>query len=447
MLLHSVQQGQMRSPRRTGIAAHLKTTTAATLARCKGAIESGCECSVANRHECLVTWLPMNHRSGRHFLQVPGPTNIPDRILRAMGRPAIDHRGPEFAVVTRRVLEGLHLVLGGAERVFIFPSSGSGGWEAALVNTLSPGEDVLLLDNGFFAAGWGEVAARLGLRVETAKQHWRHPIDPAWLEQRLRADTASAIVAVLVVHNETSTGVTNDIASLRKAIDLADHPALFMVDAVSSLASIDYRQDDWGIDVVVAGSQKGLMLPPGLGFNAVSTKALHAHSRATLPRSYWDWTIMESSNRDGFFPYTPATSLLYGLDEALQMLVEEGLPAVFARHERLAEATRAAVAGWGLDNYCLDPTGYSAAVTAVLVPEEVDADVLREKILERFNLSLGAGLGQIKGRVFRIGHLGDMNDLMLAGALCGLEMGLAAMGLRGRGGVAGALASLLGKGL
>ncbi len=366
----------------------------------------------------------MPYRSGRHFLQIPGPTNVPDRVLRAMDRPVIDHRGPEFAALTREVMAGLKGVFGTSSPVIVFPASGSGAWEAALVNTVSPGDRVLSFDQGFFANGWASVAERLGLEVETMAQDWRRAIDAAALQERLATDDRHEIRAVLVVHNETSTGVVSDIDAIRDALDSAEHPALLLVDTVSSLGSMDYRHDEWGVDVTVAGSQKGLMLPPGLGFNAVSKKALGAD--AGLKRSYWDWQPMLTANESGFFPYTPATPLLFGLRESLAMLQEEGLDKVFARHARHAAATRSAVAAWGLHVYALEPSAASNSLTAVIVPEGVDADAVRQVILERYDLSLGTGLGQVKGKLFRIGHLGDLNDLMLAGTLCGVEMGLRA---------------------
>jgi alanine-glyoxylate transaminase/serine-glyoxylate transaminase/serine-pyruvate transaminase len=367
-------------------------------------------------------------RSGWHFLQIPGPTNVPDRILRAMDRPTIDHRGPEFARLAAGILEDLKPVFRTSGPVVIYPSSGTGAWEAALVNTLSPGELVLMAETGHFATLWCEMARRLGLEVELLPGDWRHGVDPEQIGARLAEDRAHRIKAVCVVHNETSTGVTSRVAAVRQAIDRAGHPALFMVDTISSLASIDYRQGEWGVDVTVGGSQKGLMLPPGLGFNALSDKALAAAGNARLPKSYWDWRPMLSANAKGVFPYTPATNLLYGLREALSMLQEQGLEQVFARHARHAEATRRAVRAWGLELLCLDPREYSSSLTAVLVPESLDADALRAAVLERYDLSLGNGLGKLAGRVFRIGHLGDFNDLMLAGTLCGIEMGLNGIG-------------------
>lgn len=382
----------------------------------------------------------MTFRSGRHFLQLPGPTNLPDRVLRAMDRPVIDHRGAEFAELVAALFEGLKAVFQTAGRVFIYPSSATGAWEAALVNTLSPGDRVLMFDHGFFASNWCRVATRLGLDVDFVPGDWRRAVDPDLVATKLGDDRKHVYKAVLVVHNETSTGVTSDIARVREAMNVVDHPALLMVDTVSSLACIDYRHDEWGVDVTVAGSQKGLMLPPGLSFNAVSEKALNAGESAALAKSYWDWAEMTAFNERGFFPYTPATSLLFGLREALAMLTDEGLDNVFARHDRLAEAARAAVAGWGLEVFCANAANYSSSITAVMVPEGHDADELRRVILDRYDMSLGNGLGQLKGKVFRIGHLGDFNDLMLAGTLCGIEMGLRAAGVpHSPGGVVAAL--------
>jgi alanine-glyoxylate transaminase / serine-glyoxylate transaminase / serine-pyruvate transaminase len=369
------------------------------------------------------------HRSGRHFLQIPGPTNVPDRILRAMDRPTIDHRGPEFARLAAGILEDLRPVFRTSGPVVIYPSSGTGAWEAALVNTLSPGDRVLMAETGHFAMLWCDMARRLGLEVELLPGDWRHGVDPEQIGARLADDRGHQVKAVCVVHNETSTGVTSRIPEVRKAIDRAGHPALFMVDTISSLASIDYRQDEWGVDVTVGGSQKGLMLPPGLGFNGLGDKALAAAANARLPKSYWDWQPMLDANAKGVFPYTPATNLLYGLRESLSMLQEQGLEQVFARHARHAEATRRAIRTWGLELLCLDPHEYSSSLTAVLVPETLDADALRAAILERYDLSLGNGLGKLAGRVFRIGHLGDFNDLMLAGTLSGIEMGLHQLGV------------------
>jgi len=387
----------------------------------------------------------MTHRSGRHFLQIPGPTNVPDRVLRAIDRPTIDHRGPEFAALGHEVLEGLKQVFRTTGHVIIYPASGTGAWEAALVNTLSPGDRVLMVETGQFAALWQKMATRLGLSVDFIPGDWRHGVDPSVIEQRLAEDRDHGVKAVCVVHNETSTGVTSRIAPVRKAMDRAAHPALLMVDTISSLASIDYRHDEWGVDVTVAGSQKGLMLPPGLSFNAVGAKALAASRKATLPRSYWSWDQMLGPNRSGFFPYTPATNLLYGLREALRMLMEEGLENVFARHARHGEATRGAVRAWGLEILCADPDEYSNSLTAVLLPAGHDADKVREIVRDRFDMSLGTGLGKMQGKVFRIGHLGDFNDLTLAGTLCGVEMGLGLAGVPiRRDGVAAALDFLAG---
>jgi alanine-glyoxylate transaminase/serine-glyoxylate transaminase/serine-pyruvate transaminase len=383
----------------------------------------------------------MTHPSGRHFLQIPGPTNVPDRVLRAIDNATIDHRGPEFQTMSREVLAGLKQVFRTASPVVIFPASGTGAWEAALANTLSPGERVLMFETGHFATLWHGMARRLGLAPEFIKGDWRHGADPAQIEARLAEDRQHEIKAVCVVHNETSTGVTSRIAEVRKAMDRAKHPALFMVDTISSLGSIDYRHDEWGVDVTVAGSQKGLMLPPGLSFNAVSEKALAAAKAAKLPRSYWSWDEMIAANRDGWFPYTPATNLLYGLRVALKMLLEEeGLENVFRRHDRHAEATRRAVRAWNLEILCLDPAEYSSSLTAVLMPEGHSEIRFRDIVLERFNLSLGSGLSRLRDRVFRIGHLGDFNDLMLAGTLAGIEMGLELAGVPHRkGGVAAAM--------
>jgi alanine-glyoxylate transaminase / serine-glyoxylate transaminase / serine-pyruvate transaminase len=370
----------------------------------------------------------ISHRSGRHFLQIPGPTNVPDRILRAIDRPTIDHRGPDFVRLAGEILEGIRPIFKTAGPVVIYPASGTGAWEAALVNTLSPGDLVLMAETGHFASLWCAMARRLGLEVKLLAGDWRHGVDPERIEAALAEDREHRIRAVCIVHNETSTGVTSRVAEVRRAIDRAGHPALFMVDTISSLASIDYRHDEWAVDVTVAGSQKGLMLPPGLSFNALSDKALAAAKSARLPRSYWDWAPMLDANAKGFFPYTPATNLLYGLREAIAMLQEEGLEQVFARHDRHAEATRRAVRAWGLEVLCQEPHEYSSSLTAVRLPEGQDADALRRLILERFDLSLGNGLGRLAGRVFRIGHLGAFNDLMLAGTLSGIEMGLRLFG-------------------
>ncbi|MEW5863099.1 MAG: aminotransferase class V-fold PLP-dependent enzyme [Pseudomonadota bacterium] len=385
----------------------------------------------------------MPRTAGRHFLQIPGPTNVPDRVLRAIDFPTMDHRGPEFGALGREVLEGMKRVFRTAGHVVIYPASGTGAWEAALVNTLSPGDRVLMYETGHFATLWQKMARRLGLEPEFIAGDWRTGADPQRIEERLRADTAGAIKAVCVVHNETSTGVASRISEIRRAMDAAGHPALLVVDTISSLASMDYRHDEWGVDVTVAGSQKGLMLPPGLSFNAVSAKALEAAKRARLPKSYWAWDEMLAHNRDGYFPYTPATNLLYGLREALRMLEEEGLENVFARHARHAEATRRAVRAWGLEVLATNPAEYSSSLTAVLLPAGYDANRVRKVILEHFDLSLGTGLGKLAGKIFRIGHLGDFNDLMLAGTLAGCEMGLALAGVPvKREGVQAALAWL-----
>ena len=369
-----------------------------------------------------------SHPSGRHFLQIPGPTNVPDRVLRAIDHPTIDHRGPEFGKLGKAVLAGMKRVFKTEQDVVIYPASGTGAWEAALVNTLSPGDRVLMAETGQFATLWKKLAERLSLVVDFMPGDWRQGANPAEIEKRLRADAGHAIKAVCVVHNETSTGVTTPIAPIRAAIDRAAHPALLLVDTISSLGSIDYRHDEWGVDVTVGGSQKGLMLPPGLSFNAISRKAMDASADARLPRSYWDWKEMLAANVNGYFPYTPATNLLYGLHEALDMLFAEGLPQVYARHDRFAEATRRAVRAWGLEILCVNPAEYSSALTAVLMPEGHNADAFRKIVLERFDMSLGQGLGKVSGRIFRIGHLGYFNDLMLCGTLAGVEMGLGARG-------------------
>ena len=373
----------------------------------------------------------MPRRAGRHFLQIPGPTNVPDRVLRAIDFPTMDHRGPEFAGLGKGVLARMKGVFKSTQgEVVIYPASGTGAWEAALVNTLSQGDRVLMFETGHFATLWQKMAAKLGLEVEFIPGDWRRGADPDAIEKRLRADGDKRIKAVCVVHNETSTGVASRIADVRRAIDAARHPALYMVDTISSLASIDYRHDEWGVDVTVAGSQKGLMLPPGLSFNCISPKALAASKAARLPRSYWAWDEMLANGKSGYFPYTPATNLLYGLREALKMLLdEEGLEAVFARHQRHAEATRRAVRAWGLEVFALDPREYSASLTAVLMPAGHDADRVRKLILEHFDMSLGTGLSKLAGKVFRIGHLGDFNDLTLLGTLAGCEMGLELAGV------------------
>jgi alanine-glyoxylate transaminase/serine-glyoxylate transaminase/serine-pyruvate transaminase len=386
---------------------------------------------------------PALRGSGRHFLQIPGPTNVPDRVLRAIDAPTIAHRGPQFARLGLDLLEAIKPIFQTEGPVVIYPSSGTGAWEAALVNTLSPGDRVLAFETGHFSTLWRGMAERLGLGVEWVPGDWRHGVDPDTVDRILSADAGHAVRAVMVVHNETSTGVTSRIPAIRAAIDAADHPALLLVDTISSLASIDYRHDEWGVDVTVGCSQKGLMLPPGLGFNALSEKALAASSSARLPRSYWEWEPIIEANRTGFWPYTPPTNLLYGLREAVAMLMEEGLPAVFARHQRHAEATRRAVRAWGLEVLCADEREYSGSLTAILMPEGHDADEVRRIILERFDMSLGTGLGKLRGRVFRIGHLGHFNDLMLAGTLCGVELGLALAGVPiNRGGIDAALEHL-----
>lgn len=382
----------------------------------------------------------MPYSSGRQFLQIPGPTNVPDRVLRAIARPTIDHRGPEFSRLTGEVLEGLKRIFKTSSRVVIFPSSGTGAWEASLVNTLSPGDKVLTFDIGHFSTLWIQVASKLGLDLDITQGDWRHGVEPQAVEARLSDDRGHKIKAVCVVHNETSTGVTSRIGEIRNAMDRARHPALLLVDTISSLGSIDFRQDEWGVDVTIGCSQKGLLLPPGLGFNAISEKALAASKSSRLPKAYWDWAAMLSQNANGFFPYTPATNLIYGLKESLQMLGEEGLDNVFARHRRHGEATRRAARAWGLELVALDPKEYSDSLTALYTPAGSSADEFRQLVLERFNMPLGTGLGRLQNKVFRIGHLGDFNDLMLAGTLSGIEMGLALAGVpHQKGGVAAAL--------
>lgn len=384
-----------------------------------------------------------NAPSGRHFLQIPGPTNVPDRILRAIDNPTIDHRGPEFGVLGRKVLSGLQGIFQTKHPVVIYPASGTGAWEAAIVNTLSPGDKVLMFETGHFATLWRKIAERMGLVVEFVPGDWRHGVDPAVVEEKLAADKSHAFKAVMVVHNETSTGCITRVGEVRKAMDRAKHPALLMVDTISGLGSIDYRHDEWGADVTVAGSQKGMMLPPGLSFNALSPKSLAASKTAKLPRSFWSWDEMLASNATGYFPYTPATNLLYGLAEAIDMMNEEGLANVFARHDRHAEATRRAARAWGLEIQCLEPKEYSSALTALLMPEGHDADRFRKLTLEAFDMSLGAGLAKVAGKLFRIGHLGSFNDLTLMGTLSGVEMGLEIAGVPHRkGGVAAAMAYL-----
>jgi alanine-glyoxylate transaminase / serine-glyoxylate transaminase / serine-pyruvate transaminase len=380
----------------------------------------------------------MTERQGHHFLQIPGPSPVPERVLRAMDRQVIDHRGPEFQRLGLAVLEGCKAIFKTSGPVVIYPSSGTGAWEAAIVNTLSPGDKVLMVETGHFATLWRQMAGRWGIEVDFIPGDWRHGVDPAVIEAKLAEDRARAVKAVMVVHNETSTGVTSRIGDVRKAIDAAGHPALLLVDTISSLGSADYRHDEWGVDVTVSCSQKGLMLPPGLGFTAMSEKALAAAKTNKMPRSYWDWQEMLKPNAGGFFPYTPATTLIYGLREAITMLLEEGLDQVFARHQRLGAATRAAVRGWGLEVLCLDPAEYSPVLTAVLMPPGHDADQFRKVVLENFNMSLGTGLAKLAGKVFRIGHLGECNDLILMGALTGVEMGLAAAGVPHRAGGVGA---------
>jgi len=383
--------------------------------------------------------------AGRHFLQIPGPTNVPDRVLRAIDNPTIDHRGPEFGRMGRELLANLKIIFQTSGPVMIYPASGTGAWEAALTNTLSPGDTVLMCQTGWFATLWKEMAERLQLNPLLIETDWRRGADVAAISAALLHDKVHRIKAVCVVHNETSTGCTSRIDEVHAAIDGAKHPALLMVDTISSLASIDYRHDDWGVDVTVAGSQKGLMLPPGLSFNAVSDRALNAAKTAKLPRSYWDWRPMLEANRTGYFPYTPGTNLLFGLHEAVKMLLEEGLPNVFARHDRHAEATRRAVRTWGLDIQCAEPRHYSSSLTAVRVPEGHSADALRATILEKYNMSLGNGLGMLKDRVFRIGHLGDFGDLQMVGTLGGVEMGLRVAGVpHNPGGVQAAVDYLAG---
>ena len=364
------------------------------------------------------------HAVGRHFLQIPGPTNVPDRVLRAMDYPTIDHRGPQFAAIGKKCLEGMKTIFKTRSHVVIYPASGTGAWEAALVNVLQEGDLVLMVETGHFATLWHKMATKLGLETEFLATDWRRGVDPQAVEDRLRADTGGKIKAVCVVHNETSTGSTSAIAAVRAAIDAVGHDALYLVDTISSLASIDFRHDEWGVDVTVSGSQKGLMLPPGLSFNAVSEKALSVSQASGMRRSYWDWSEQIASNADGAFPYTPATNLLFGLAEAIDMLHEEGLDAVFARHDRHAAATRRAVQAWGLEVLCQEPRDFSSSLTAVLLPDGHDADAFRAGVLKKFNMSLGNGLSKLAGKVFRIGHLGDFNDLMLLGTLSGVEMGL-----------------------
>lgn len=374
------------------------------------------------------------HPTGRHFLQIPGPSPVPDRVLRAMSYPTIDHRGPEFAALGLKVLADVKKIFKTTQPVIIYPASGTGAWEAALVNTLSAGDHVLMYETGHFAWLWQKLATRLGLKAEVmsypGSEVWRHGVQAHLIEERLKADTAHAIRAVCVVHNETSTGVTSNIAAVRKAIDAAKHPALLLVDTISGLASADYCHDAWGVDVTISGSQKGLMLPPGISFNAVSAKAIEASKKATLPKSFWAWDEIIEMNKTGYWPSTPNTNLLYALSEACDMLLEHGLDAVFARHHRWAEGVRCAVKAWGLQIQCADPAVYSPVLTGVMMPEGVDADAVRKIIYERFDCSLGTGLGKVKGKMFRIGHLGDCNDLTLMAALAGCEMGLKLAGVK-----------------
>ena len=380
------------------------------------------------------------HPSGRHFLQIPGPSPVPDRILRAMSLPTIDHRGPEFGVLGLRVLAGMQQIFQTRHPVVIYPASGTGAWEAALCNTLSPGDAVLMYETGHFASLWQKMALRLGLQAEVLgypgedtvlpqAPGWRRGVQAELIEARLRRDAEHRIRAVCVVHNETSTGVTSDIAAVRRAIDAARHPALLLVDSISGLACADYRHDEWGVDVTISGSQKGLMLPPGISFNALSPKALAASKQARLPKAFWAWDEIVALNAGGYWPYTPNTNLLYGLNEALDMLLGEGLPKVLARHQRWAAGVRAAVLAWGLPIQCADPTVYSPVLTGVITPPGVDADALRQLIHQRFDLSLGTGLGKLKGRMFRMGHLGDSNDLTLLAMVAGVEMGLKLAGV------------------
>ena len=363
-------------------------------------------------------------KPGKHCLQIPGPTNIPDRVLRAMSYPTIDHRGPDFAEIAKRVLDRIKRIFKTTQPVVMYPASGTGAWEAAIVNTLNPGDKILMFETGQFSYLWAEQAKKFSLVVDFVPGDWRHGADPKIVEQKLSEDKGHKIKALLVLHNETATGIVSNIGKIRKAMDSAKHPALLLVDTISSLASIDYRHDEWKVDVTIAGSQKGLLLPPGLSFNAISQKALDAYSKSTMQKAYWDWKPMLENNKNGFFPYTPSTNLIFGLDEALNILMEEGLENIFKRHARLAEATRIAVKAWGLEILAKNPEEYSNTITAVLLPEGYDADNLRKMILDDFNMSLGMGLNKIKGKVFRIGHLGDFNDLMLAGVLAGVEMGL-----------------------
>ncbi len=373
--------------------------------------------------------MPNNHHNGRHFLQVPGPTNVPERVLRAIARPTIDHRGPTFRTMVFEILEKLQIVFQTASPVFVFPSSGTGAWEAALVNTLSPGDRVIIFEAGYFASQWQEMAKRLGLDVVAIVGDWHSGVDPSLIQDVLENDHQHKIRAVCVVHNETSTGITSAIPPIRQALDDSKHPALLLVDTVSSLGSINYQHEEWNVDVTICCSQKGLMLPPGLGFNAVSRKALSVSQSCRMPRSYWDWENMLHFNKDGIFPYTPGTNLLFGLNEALTMILDEGLDAVIARHTRYGTATRLAIDSWGLTLVGRETSQHSNSLTAVNMPTGYDADQFRKIVLDTFNLSLGGGLGKLSGIVFRIGHLGDFNDLMLIGTLGGVELGLGRMGV------------------
>ncbi|MDA8873248.1 aminotransferase class V-fold PLP-dependent enzyme [Alphaproteobacteria bacterium] len=389
--------------------------------------------------------MPTPYAAGRHFLQIPGPTNVPDRVLRAMDYPTIDHRGPQFAEIGAKCLAGMKTIFKTDSHAVIYPASGTGAWESALVNTLQEGDLVLMVETGHFASLWHKMASRLGLETEFLATDWRRGVDPQQVEDRLRADTENKIKAVCIVHNETSTGSTSRVNEVRVAMNNAGHDALLLADTISSLGSIDFRHDEWGVDVTVAGSQKGLMLPPGLSFNAVSEKALAVASKGGMRRSYWDWEEQIAANKDGAFPFTPATNLLYGLAEAIDMLHEEGLDNVFKRHDRHAAATRKAVQAWGLEVLCQEPKDYSSALTAVLLPDGHDADAFRAGVLQNFNMSLGNGLAKLAGKVFRIGHLGDFNDLMLLGTLSGVEMGLSLANIpHQKGGVDAAMNMLKG---
>ncbi|HEY1506150.1 MAG TPA: aminotransferase class V-fold PLP-dependent enzyme [Stellaceae bacterium] len=373
-------------------------------------------------------------KRGRHFLHVPGPSNVPDRVLAAMGNPVIDHRSQEFFDLVKHITAGMARIFRTKGPVAIYPSSGTGAWETALLNTLSPGDKVLAFESGQFATLWKVMADKHGLKIDFIPGDWRHPLDPAEIERRLTADKGHEIKAVLIVHSETSTGILNDVPAVRKAMDAAKHPALLMVDAISSLGVHDYRHDDWGVDVTICGSQKGLMLPPGLGYNAISAKALEAHKKAKLPRAYFEWDPMVDANATGSYPYTPAISMFLASKESIAMMEEEGLENVVARHERMAEATRRAVRQWGLEILCQDPKAYANALTAIMVPEGANADQLRAIILENYDVSLGAGLGKVAGKVFRIGHLGWMNELMVIGGIAGVELGLGLAGVKHKAG-------------